>query len=80
MPDRPPVPPKAPNNDAKAVDRWDDEGGAPSGSQPMRKRRRDIAPGQIEDRKSEPKGKGGQRAKPSTASKRANDPLSAEVI
>ena len=31
MADKHSKPPKPPNNNAKAIDRWDDEGGAPSG-------------------------------------------------
>src|SRR6266436_7490817 len=37
MPDKP----KPPNNNAKAIDRWDDEGGAPSGGRSRLKRPRD---------------------------------------
>src|SRR6266446_8473920 len=36
--------PKPPNDNAKSIDRWDDEGGAPSGGRSVRKRpRRDRA-------------------------------------
>ena len=35
---RPPAPQTPPNNNAKSLDRWDDEGGAPSGGQYRHKR------------------------------------------
>jgi hypothetical protein len=39
-------PPKPANNNAKSIDRWDDEGGAPSGGdRSARKRPRDPAAG-----------------------------------
>ena len=42
--DKPSEPPKPTNNNAKSIDRWDDEGGAPSGGRSVRKRpRRDRA-------------------------------------
>jgi hypothetical protein len=61
MADKHPKPPKPPNNNnAKSIDRWDDEGGAPSGGRSRRKRPRDpaqlakrmidIASGEVEDR------------------------------
>jgi hypothetical protein len=41
MADKRPKPPEPPNNnDAKSIDRWDDEGGAPSGGRSVRKRPR----------------------------------------
>ena len=65
MPDNPPKPP---NNNAKAIGRWDDEGGAPNGGRAMRKRPRDpnvlgklivdIATGQVEDREPTPEEQG----------------------
>jgi hypothetical protein len=43
MADKHPKPPKPPNNNnAKSIDRWDDEGGAPSGGRSVRKRPRDL--------------------------------------
>ena len=33
-------PPEPPNDNAKSIDRWDDEGGAPSGGRSVRKRPR----------------------------------------
>jgi hypothetical protein len=42
MADKPSEPPKPTNNDAKSIDRWDDEGGAPSGGRSVRKRPRDL--------------------------------------
>jgi hypothetical protein len=35
---KPPAPQTPPNNNAKSLDRWDDEGGAPSGGQYRHKR------------------------------------------
>ena len=37
-----PVAPPPQNNNAKSIDRWDDEGGAPGRSQYRRKRLRDL--------------------------------------
>jgi hypothetical protein len=61
-------PPKPPNDNAKAIDRWDDEGGAPSGGRSLRKRPRDfnqaaklvvdIATGQVQDRPPTPEEQG----------------------
>jgi hypothetical protein len=42
MADKHSEPPKPTNNNAKSIDRWDDEGGAPSGSRSVRKRPRDL--------------------------------------
>ncbi len=42
MADKPSEPPKPTNNNAKSIDRWDDEGGAPSGGRSVRKRPRDL--------------------------------------
>jgi len=38
MVDKHSKPPKPPNNNAKSIDQWDDEGGAPSGGRSVRKR------------------------------------------
>ena len=44
MADKHSKPPETPNDNAKSIDRWDDEGGAPSGGRSVRKRpRRDRA-------------------------------------
>ena len=44
MTDKHSKPPETPNDNAKSIDRWDDEGGAPSGGRSVRKRpRRDRA-------------------------------------
>jgi hypothetical protein len=44
MADKHSKPPETPNDNAKSIDRWDDEGGAPSGGRSLRKRpRRDRA-------------------------------------
>ena len=44
MADKHSKPPETPNDNAKSIDRWDDEGGAPSGGHSVRKRpRRDRA-------------------------------------
>ena len=40
MADKHSKPPEPPNDNAKSVDRWDDEGGAPSGGRSVRKRPR----------------------------------------
>jgi hypothetical protein len=37
-------PPEPPNDNAKSIDRWDDEGGAPSGGRSVRKRPEGPAP------------------------------------
>ena len=42
MADKHSKPPKPTNNNAKSIDRWDDEGGAPSGGRSVRKRPRDL--------------------------------------
>src|SRR5215469_12206193 len=38
MADKHSKPPEPPNDNAKSIDRWDDEGGAPSGGRSVRKR------------------------------------------
>jgi hypothetical protein len=69
MADKHPNPPKPPNNNnAKSIDRWEDEGGAPSGGRPRLKRPRDpaqlaklmidIASGEVEDRPPTPEEQG----------------------
>ena len=40
MADKHSKPPEPPNGNAKSIDRWDDEGGAPSGGRLVRKRPR----------------------------------------
>jgi hypothetical protein len=40
MADKHSKPPEPPNDNAKSIDRWDDEGGAPSGGRSVRKRPR----------------------------------------
>jgi len=40
MADKHSKPPETPNDNAKSIDRWDDEGGAPSGGRSVRKRPR----------------------------------------
>jgi hypothetical protein len=40
MADKHSTPPEPPNDNAKSIDRWDDEGGAPSGGRLVRKRPR----------------------------------------
>src|SRR5260370_20344215 len=42
MADKHSKPPETPNDNAKSIDRWDDEGGAPSGGRSVRKRPRDL--------------------------------------
>jgi hypothetical protein len=54
MADKPSKPPKPTNNNAKSIDRWDDEGGAPSGGRSVRKRPRakhmvDLATGSAQE-------------------------------
>jgi hypothetical protein len=46
-------PPEPPNDNAKSIDRWDDEGGAPSGGRSVRKRpRRDNVINELRRRVS----------------------------
>src|SRR6266436_5864779 len=68
MADKDSKPPKPPNDNAKSIDRWDDEGGAPSGGRSRLKRPRDpaqlaklmidIASGEVEDREPTPEEQG----------------------
>ena len=64
--------PKPPNNNAKSIDRWDDEGGAPSGGDRSQQKRPrdpnqlgkligDISTGHVEDRAPTPEEQGKSR-------------------
>lgn len=65
-PSKPPVPAPAVNGNAKALDRWNNEGGAPKGGQYHRERPHDqaqlaklivdVATGEVADRASEANG------------------------
>ena len=44
MADKHSKPPEPPNDNGKSIDRWDDEGGAPSGGRSVRKRPRRARP------------------------------------